>query len=276
MDKTTYLLSYNLLSLIFWSAILGRLILLIFLVGPPNIYGGLGDLTRYTQTLAILEIIHAGLGIVRAPVVTTVLQVGSRLVLVWGVAWPDTLLWISEGRGRGREVETTTTTETSWYASMVLAWSVTEVVRYAFFVFVLRAQSQAQQKQRQRRTTRSSSSNSSKGTTTNGDANANPKAGGPAGVPDFLVWLRYNTFYPLYPLGITSECVLVWKAYTFASQTASTSTSPTNLFGTGTRGWESRAWMYGWIYLIILLVYVPGSWVLYTHMMAQRRRVMRG
>lgn len=27
-----------------------------------------------------------------------------------------------------------------------------------------------------------------------------------------LAWTRYNMFYVLYPLGIGSECVLVWKA----------------------------------------------------------------
>ena len=32
------------------------------------------------------------------------------------------------------------------------------------------------------------------------------------GVPSWVSWLRYNAFYVLYPVGITSECVLVWKA----------------------------------------------------------------
>lgn len=31
-------------------------------------------------------------------------------------------------------------------------------------------------------------------------------------VPSFVTWLRYNMFYVLYPIGITSEAVLVWKA----------------------------------------------------------------
>ena len=32
------------------------------------------------------------------------------------------------------------------------------------------------------------------------------------GVPDFLTWLRYNAFFVLYPVGIGSEIVMVWKA----------------------------------------------------------------
>ena len=31
-------------------------------------------------------------------------------------------------------------------------------------------------------------------------------------IPAFMTWLRYNMFYILYPIGITSEAVLVWKA----------------------------------------------------------------
>ena len=30
-------------------------------------------------------------------------------------------------------------------------------------------------------------------------------------------WARYNFFYALYPLGICSECALVWKASMVAS-----------------------------------------------------------
>ena len=31
-------------------------------------------------------------------------------------------------------------------------------------------------------------------------------------VPGFMTWLRYNMFYVLYPVGISSEAVLVYKA----------------------------------------------------------------
>ena len=54
---------------------------------------------------------------------------------------------------------------------MLIAWSVTEVIRYTYFVLNLQGQ-----------------------------------------VPQFISWLRYNTFYVLYPLGIASEVGLVWKA----------------------------------------------------------------
>ena len=54
-------------------------------------------------------------------------------------------------------------------------------------------------------------------------------------VPALVTWLRYNTFYILYPMGITSEVVLVWKA----SQTARTEVA--------------------WGFWAILAIYVPGE-----------------
>lgn len=33
---------------------------------------------------------------------------------------------------------------------------------------------------------------------------------------------------------------------------------------------------YKWFLMLVMGIYVPGSYILYTHMMAQRRRVMRG
>lgn len=92
---------------------------------------------------------------------------------------------------------------------------------------------------------------------------------------------RYNTFYVLYPLGILSEMRVVWLAAT----------------GPAKEGGGLVRWDY--VLLLVLLLYVPGrhtpvsvgrgrggadevltsgigSYVLYTHMIAQRRKMMRG
>lgn len=55
-----------------------------FLSGSYN-YKNLGWLTKWTQTLAVLEVVHAALGWVRSPVLTTASQVASRVYTVWGV-----------------------------------------------------------------------------------------------------------------------------------------------------------------------------------------------
>jgi very-long-chain (3R)-3-hydroxyacyl-CoA dehydratase len=141
------------------------------------------------------------LGIVRAPVLTTVMQIASRYLLVHLIAAP----WAFPS----------TTRTSPAYTSMLLAWSVTEVIRYSYFVFLLSG----------------------------------------TGVPKLWTWLRYNTFLVLYPLGVSSECWLVWKASAPA-------------------GHQYGTWAKGTLWAI-LGVYVPGIYVLFTHMLAQRKRFIK-
>ena len=48
-------------------------------------FGNLGWWTKWTQTLAVLEVVHSAVGWVRSPVPTTLAQVASRVWTVWGV-----------------------------------------------------------------------------------------------------------------------------------------------------------------------------------------------
>lgn len=178
--QTQYLIIYNVVCVTLWVAVLGRVLLLVPLVGFENVYGGVGNFVKWTQTLAVLEVVHSALGVyssrhalnrdiqtattnralsivglVRSPLSTTLMQVSSRLALVWAVvnAYPAD------------------TAPSPFYTTMILAWSITEVVRYNYFVLNLRGY-----------------------------------------VPSFMTWLRYNTFYVLYPVGILSEMSMVLKA----------------------------------------------------------------
>ncbi|KAK0113207.1 hypothetical protein ONS95_014902 [Cadophora gregata] len=195
--KTQYLILYNFVNAVLWLTVLGRVLLLVPLVGFGRVYPGVGRFCKWTQTLALLEVVHAAVGLVRAPIGTTAMQVASRILLVWGVV--DTFPFLAKSAG---------------YSSMLVAWSVTEVVRYSYFVFTLSGYS-----------------------------------------PGFISWLRYNLFYVLYPMGISSECWLIYKAIEPAK--------------------EIRQEL-AWLLQLILFVYVPGSYILFTHMMAQRRKVMKG
>ncbi|KAL8860008.1 MAG: hypothetical protein Q9178_003557 [Gyalolechia marmorata] len=190
-----YLTAYNAICALLWLSVFGRVVLLLPIMGVENVYEAAGDFTKWTQTVAILEILHSAFGLVRSPLPTTILQVASRILLVWAVV---------------HQFPAATSTS-PFYSSMLLAWSATEVVRYSYFVLNLRGS-----------------------------------------VPGFLTWLRYNMFYVLYPVGITSEAVLVWKASEAAGEP-----------------WK-------WVGWGILGLYVPGSYVLYTYMIAQRRKVMKG
>lgn len=48
---------------------------------------------KITQSLAVLEVVHAAVGLVRSPVFTTAQQVASRIFIVWGilVATPEAI-----------------------------------------------------------------------------------------------------------------------------------------------------------------------------------------
>mmetsp|Transcript_42488 Transcript_42488/g.104426 ORF Transcript_42488/g.104426 Transcript_42488/m.104426 type:complete len:195 (+) Transcript_42488:3-587(+) len=70
------------------------------------------------QWFAVMEVVHAGLGMVRSPVGTTGVQVFSRLVLV------EVLNGLSVKQAEG---------VAPFIAAMSIAWSVTEVVRYPFY-----------------------------------------------------------------------------------------------------------------------------------------------
>jgi hypothetical protein len=91
------------------------------------------------------------------------MQVASRFLLVWGVLFLYPYLAV----------------QSPTYSSMLIAWSVTEVIRYSYFALTL------------------------------------------SGVtPRILTWLRYNTFFLLYPIGILSECSLVYLAAVGPAATA--------------------------------------------------------
>ncbi|XP_074656725.1 very-long-chain (3R)-3-hydroxyacyl-CoA dehydratase 2-like isoform X2 [Tubulanus polymorphus] len=72
------------------------------------------------QTGAVLEIIHCAIGIVPSSVVLTAFQVFSRVFLTWGVVHS-----VKQSQ------------ESVGVALFVFAWTVTEMIRYSFYVFGL-------------------------------------------------------------------------------------------------------------------------------------------
>ncbi|KAF7722114.1 hypothetical protein EC973_003694 [Apophysomyces ossiformis] len=125
------------------------------------------------------------------------MQVLSRLFLVWGVnaMFPEV--------------------RTHWsFSSMMIAWSIAECVRYAYYFFNLTSS-----------------------------------------VPAFLVWARYTLFLILYPTGVGSELMMVYQSLPYAKE-------------------YNPAYFYGLIG--VSLVYLPGFPVLFSHMLTQRRKYLRG
>ena len=60
--KTQYLILYNFISAILWFAVFGRVVILLPIVGYKNVYGGVGEFAKWTQTMALLEIFHSASG----------------------------------------------------------------------------------------------------------------------------------------------------------------------------------------------------------------------
>ena len=93
--KEVYLILYNLCACVGWSVVLA-LAVKTLVAGVPedglkeslsNVYAaeGLAMYLTYSQTAALLEIAHAGLGLVRSPLMVTAMQVGSRIVALIAV-----------------------------------------------------------------------------------------------------------------------------------------------------------------------------------------------
>ncbi|KAL2134047.1 hypothetical protein VTI74DRAFT_1158 [Chaetomium olivicolor] len=194
--KKAYLILYNAASSIAWATVLGRVVVCAWYKGVPFVPLVVDNFARVTQTCAVMEILHALTGVVPAPVFTTVMQVASRLFLMWAICWPFPQL-----------------NSSVFYSSMLVAWSLTEVMRYSYFAL---KQVEA--------------------------------------VPGWLHWLRYSAFLVLYPVGISSEVAMTLQA----------------LFGPA----SSLAAWYPYALVAVLLSYIPGSVILYTHMLKQRRKYL--
>ncbi|KAL2854344.1 tyrosine phosphatase-like protein [Aspergillus pseudoustus] len=113
-----YLLLYNSVSALLWLRIL---LTIVASYSDPEIYTIVETWTRWTQTLAVIEILHATTGITRAPVFTTFTQIFARSVQVWAINYGFSDV----------------TASSPAYTSMLAAWSTADVVRYLYFAVLL-------------------------------------------------------------------------------------------------------------------------------------------
>jgi very-long-chain (3R)-3-hydroxyacyl-CoA dehydratase len=140
LTRKKYFLAYNGVCLALWAIITLRAILLVpILLVHDHLYGlreALHPLLTFTQSLAVLEVLHSLVGIVRASPLTTAMQVASRLLLVWGVvsAFPEIVVR-SQLFGTRMQHSAGEKGGSYAYAGMLLAWGITECIRYGFFVW---------------------------------------------------------------------------------------------------------------------------------------------
>ncbi|KAI8984300.1 tyrosine phosphatase-like protein [Mycotypha africana] len=120
--KEWYLLSYNQVSFFGWFWILFMTCYTLYLEEGDckRVFAVVGPGLSYVQTAALFEVLHSLFGFIKTPLLTTSLQVASRLFLVWGVNY-----FVPE-------------IHKHWsFTTMVLAWSIAECVRYIYYIFQL-------------------------------------------------------------------------------------------------------------------------------------------
>ncbi|KAJ2715581.1 hypothetical protein H4R19_001130 [Coemansia spiralis] len=121
---TLYLVAYNAASFAGWYYVLAQTAVHLAEHGSnlDGLFARIGLPLIYVQTAAVLEVVHALVGLVRSGAFTVLMQVYSRLLLVWGALY---LFDVPEVRASYALV------------LMVGAWSMTECVRYSHYALTL-------------------------------------------------------------------------------------------------------------------------------------------
>ncbi|KAI8320401.1 PTPLA-domain-containing protein [Martensiomyces pterosporus] len=120
----SYLVAYNLASFVGWAYVLMQTVLYLLENGTnlDGIFDRVGYAVIYVQTGAVLEVVHSLVGFVRSGFITAIMQVYSRLLLVWGILYLFDKPEVRASYG---------------LVLMILAWSVTECVRYSHYALTL-------------------------------------------------------------------------------------------------------------------------------------------
>ncbi|VAH72533.1 unnamed protein product [Triticum turgidum subsp. durum] len=114
--RRLYLSVYNWVVFVGWAQVLYYAVTALLAGGHEGVYAAVERSLQLAQTAAVMEILHGLVGLVRSPVTATLPQIGSRLFLTWGILWsfPETQSHIL-------------------VTSLVISWSITEIIRYSFF-----------------------------------------------------------------------------------------------------------------------------------------------
>ncbi|KAJ8255523.1 hypothetical protein COCON_G00193870 [Conger conger] len=118
---TAYLVIYNVVMTAGWLVIAVGLVRAYLAKGSfHGLYYSIEKPLKFFQTGAIMEIMHCAIGIVPSSVVLTGFQVMSRVFLTWAVTHSV------------REIQNEDSV-----LLFVVAWTITEIVRYSFYTFTL-------------------------------------------------------------------------------------------------------------------------------------------
>jgi very-long-chain (3R)-3-hydroxyacyl-CoA dehydratase len=94
--KDIYLILYNSACCVGWAVVLAGGIKTLaqgdgsISESLSNVYAPVADMLIYSQSAALMEILHAALGLVRSPVLVTAMQVSSRIFALVAIAFAPT------------------------------------------------------------------------------------------------------------------------------------------------------------------------------------------
>ncbi|KAL4521508.1 hypothetical protein Ndes2437B_g07910 [Nannochloris sp. 'desiccata'] len=100
----------------------------------PAIWKAVEFPLKIAQTAAVMEVIHAALGIVRSPVMVTATQVASRIWILWGIV---------DAAPQATTIRSLVLLPLPYpfprlalnLATLLTAWCLSEIIRYGFFAF---------------------------------------------------------------------------------------------------------------------------------------------
>ena len=129
--KDVYLFAYTLAQLAATGYVL-YLAFSSFSDGPSAVYAVAGDLVRLLQTLSLLEVMHAVFGLVRSNPFNTLVQISSRVYVVWFIinAVPSAATKVLRIPYLGDDAHPLLGLS---YATMVIAWGFAETIRYTYY-----------------------------------------------------------------------------------------------------------------------------------------------
>lgn len=251
--KKAYLALYNAASMAGWAYVLG-LTAQHFQAGGgvDGLYGAIEQPLKIVQTTALLEVVHSAVGLVRAPVPTTFIQGG------WFGAPLVRARMAETGCERARPPPTShgrlplappSPSRARAVASrLVVLWGMVAIAppSQVHPAFTLMAVSWASVEV--------------------------PRYGyylaslfGAA--PGWLTWLRYSLFMVLYPSGISGEIGCLWNSLPFIKEHGIGQVDLPNPHNVALS-------YYSLLWVLLVAVYPPGSYVMFTHMLRQRRKVL--
>jgi very-long-chain (3R)-3-hydroxyacyl-CoA dehydratase len=88
--------------------------------GVENTYSVIKQPLIFWQCIQVLEILHAALGIVKSSVITTFVQVASRIIILLAIVYR-----VPEVQG------------SIFFTTLVVAWSLAEIPRYLHYALSL-------------------------------------------------------------------------------------------------------------------------------------------